>query len=77
MEESCTVIDVTGEICPVPLVKTRRGLEKMKENEVLVVIGDNIESEKEIIMAVKELRMKLIDIEMDKDGKWRISVRKG
>lgn len=76
MEGSCKVIDVTGEICPVPLVKTRRGLEKLGENEVLVVMGNSVESEKEIIMVVKELEMELINIEMDEDGRWRISIRK-
>lgn len=76
MEESCAILDVAGEVCPVPLVKTRKSLEKLKENEVLIVIGDSIESEREIIMAVKELGMELIGVETDKDGKWHIFIRK-
>jgi len=70
------IIDVRGEICPVPLVKTRRELEELKENEVLVVIGDSFDSEKEIVMAVKELGMELIKLETEKDEKWRIYIRK-
>jgi TusA-related sulfurtransferase len=33
------VLDFSGEVCPIPLLKTRKALDKMKEGKVLEVIG--------------------------------------
>ena len=33
-------IDVTGDICPVPVLKTKKALEELKEGEELEVVGD-------------------------------------
>jgi len=33
-------IDVTGDICPVPVLKTKKALEQLKEGEELEVVGD-------------------------------------
>jgi len=76
MMTSYTVLDTTGEVCPVPLVKARRSLDKLEKGEVLVVIGTHETSKIDIIMAAKELGMELVKVETDKDGKWRILIRK-
>jgi len=68
-------VDCTGEICPVPLVETRKALRKAKEGDIVEVIGTHPSSKKEIPMAVKALGLKLIDIN-EKGGVWRIRIRR-
>lgn len=66
------VPDVCGEVCPLPLVKTRRALDKLERGRVLEVVGTNGRSRADIVMAVRELGMQLEEMATDKDGKWRI-----
>ena len=68
-------VDCTGEICPVPLVETRKALRKAKEGDIVEVIGTHPSPKKEIPMAVKALGLKLIDIN-EKGGVWRIRIRR-
>ncbi len=44
------VLDVRGEICPVPLVKCVNEIKKMKAGEVLKVISDHPPAKKSIPM---------------------------
>ncbi|MFQ6063970.1 MAG: sulfurtransferase TusA family protein [Candidatus Bathyarchaeia archaeon] len=61
---------------PVPLIKFRRSLDKLEKDSVLLVIGTHEESRVDIIRTTKQLKMELIKVETDKDGKWRILIRK-
>jgi len=69
------IVDCTGETCPVPLVEARKALRKAKEGDIVEVIGTHPASKKEIPMAVKALKLELIDIK-EKDGIWRIRIRR-
>ena len=68
-------VDCMGEICPVPLVETRKALRKAEEGDIVEVIGTHPASKKEIPMAVKALGMELIDVH-EEDGVWKIRIRK-
>jgi tRNA 2-thiouridine synthesizing protein A len=68
-------VDCTGETCPIPLVETRKALRKANPGDIVEVIGTHPSSKKEIPMAVKALRMELLDIQ-EKDGVWRIRIRR-
>ena len=68
-------VDCTGEICPVPLVETRKALRKAKEGDIVEVVGTHPSSKKEIPMAVKALGLELLDIQ-EKDGVWKIKIRR-
>jgi tRNA 2-thiouridine synthesizing protein A len=68
-------VDCTGEICPVPLVETRKALRKAKVGDIVEVTGTHPSSKKEIPMAVKALGLKLIDIK-EKGGVWKIRIRR-
>jgi TusA-related sulfurtransferase len=68
-------VDCMGEICPVPLVETRKALRKAEEGDIVEVIGTHPASKKEIPMAVKALGMELIDVQ-EEDGVWKIRIRK-
>ena len=68
-------VDCTDEICPVPLIETRKALRKAKEGDIVEVVGTHPASKKEIPMAVKALGLELMDIQ-EKDGVWKIRIRR-
>ena len=69
-------VDCTGETCPVPLVETRKALRKAQEGDIVEVTGTHPSSRKEIPLAVKALGLELIDVNEDKDGVWKIRIRR-
>jgi TusA-related sulfurtransferase len=68
-------VDCSGEICPVPLVETRKALRKANEGDIVEVTGTHPSSKKEIPMAVKALGLKLLDVE-ETGGVWKIRIQK-
>jgi len=76
MVKADVILDVSGEVCPMPLIKTRRALDKMEKGMILEIIGTNEESKLDVIMAVQELKMELIKEETDSNEKWRLIIRK-
>ena len=68
-------VDCTGETCPVPLVETRKALRKAETGDIVEVTGTHPASKKEIPMAVKALRLELLDVQED-NGVWRIRIRR-
>ena len=69
-------LDLSGEVCPVPLVKSRRAMDKMKSGDTLEIIVTREDSRVNIVMAAKELGMEIRKIGKDKVGKWHIVIRK-
>lgn len=68
-------VDCSGEICPVPLVETRKALRKANEGDIVEVTGTHPSSKKEIPMAVKALGLKLLAVE-ETGGVWKIRIQK-
>jgi TusA-related sulfurtransferase len=69
-------VDCTGEICPVPLVETRKALRKASEGDIIEVIGTHPSSKKEIPMAVNAMGLQLLEISEDKNGTWTIRIKR-
>ena len=69
-------VDCTGEICPIPLVEMRKALRKAKEGDIIEVTGTDPSSKKEIPMAVKAMGLELLDIQEEKQGAWKIRIRR-
>jgi len=69
-------LDLSGEVCPVPLVKSRRAMDKMESGDILEIIVTREDSRLNIVMAAKELGMEIKKIGKDKEGKWHILIRK-
>jgi len=69
------ILDVSGDVCPVPLVKARRAMDKMEGGDILEVIVTGDDSKVNIMMAAKELRMELVRVREDY-GKWHLTIRK-
>lgn len=69
------ILDVSGDVCPVPLVKARRAMDKMEGGDILEVIVTGDDSKVNIMIAAKELRMELVRVREDY-GKWHLTIRK-
>ena len=69
-------VDCTGEICPIPLVEMRKALRKAKEGDIIEVTGTDPSSKKEIPMAVKAMGLELLGIQEEKEGAWKIRIRR-
>ena len=75
MARSDILVDCTGENCPIPLIETRKALNKAKPGDIVEIVGTNPASKKEIPMAVEALKLRLIKIEEEGD-KWHIFIKK-
>lgn len=68
-------LDVLGEVCPVPLLKTQKKMEELKQGETLIVHTDFTRSVRNIMdMAVKKGYP--IQIEEVGSGAWQITLTK-
>lgn len=70
------ILDLSGEVCPAPLVKSRRAMDKMESGEILEIIVTDDGSKGNIIMAAEELEIEVGRVGKDKDGRWHILIRK-
>lgn len=74
-EISALTVDVCGETCPVPLVETRKAIKRAKPGDIIIVTGTHPASKKEIPMAVDAMGLKIIDINEENDGTWKIRIQ--
>ena len=71
-------IDITGLICPIPVIETRRAIKRAREGQIIEFIGTSEEaiSRKEILLAIENLKQYLISNENFSDSdKWRILIK--
>lgn len=66
-------IDCLGDMCPIPILKTRRELKKMKSGEVVKVVTDHSCVLEAVINHFKKYE---ISHEEVMNGIWEISIRK-
>ena len=74
------ILDLSGEMCPIPAIKARRALDKMKDGDALeIIIGGKNEHDTyiNIYILTTELGMEIPrKIKRDKDGKLHIPITK-
>lgn len=68
-------VDVIKENCPVPLVETRKALKKANVGDIIIVRGTHPVSKKEIPMAIKALKLELLEVSENNDI-WEIKILK-
>ena len=68
-------ISTIGLNCPKPLIETRKALNKMELNQVLIVEGDHRVSLDEIPQAMKDIGNEVLSID-DQGDKWIIKIKK-
>jgi TusA-related sulfurtransferase len=70
-----TVVDVIGEICPIPLIEMRKAMNKSRPGEIVEIMGTHDSSKEEIPMAVESAGSEIVKIFED-EGIWHILIRK-
>ena len=68
-------ISTIGLNCPKPLIETRKALNKMELNQVLIVEGDHRVSLDEIPQAMKDIGNEVLSID-DQGDRWIIKIKK-
>ncbi|NLE74659.1 MAG: sulfurtransferase TusA family protein [Actinobacteria bacterium] len=68
-------VDCRGDICPVPLVETRKALRKATPGDIVEILGDHPSSKVEIPMAVKALGLEILEIGQEGD-EWKIRIKR-
>jgi len=68
-------LDLTGQVCPWPVVFTMKEVRKMNAHELLEVLVDHIPSTKNIHEAVKRDGHEVIENSRLEDGSYKIVVR--
>jgi tRNA 2-thiouridine synthesizing protein A len=69
------LLDVTGKKCPIPVIKTRKAVLEMREGDILEIIGDYEDSKGEVLLAIKELGLELLEVR-EGEGKWKVCAKK-
>jgi len=68
-------VDCVKETCPIPLIETRKAINKAKKGQTIEVMGTHPASKKEIPMALEAMGLKLVKIEQDGEV-WHITIKK-
>lgn len=68
-------LDVKGQTCPVPLVETRKKLNKMESGKVLEIVGNHGPSKKEVSDTMRDLGYEILGISEEGEN-WKILIRK-
>ncbi|OGO04857.1 MAG: SirA family protein [Chloroflexi bacterium RBG_13_56_8] len=66
---------VRGEVCPVPLVETRKAVRRAQPGDIIEIVGTHPSSKREIPMAVEALDLELLSVE-GTDTDWVIRIRR-
>jgi len=68
-------LDVRGEICPYPMMRTANALEKLPPNEELEVLTDHAPALTTIPWEASK-RGYAVDVEKVRSGEWKLTLRK-
>jgi TusA-related sulfurtransferase len=68
-------LSTIGMNCPKPLIETRKSLNKMQPNQILVVEGDHRVSLDEIPKAMKDIGNEVLSVDSQGE-KWVIRIKK-
>ena len=75
MGEEEIKISTLGLNCPKPLIETRKALNKMEINQILIVEGDHRVSLDEIPKAMQDIGNDVLSVD-DQGEKWIIKIKK-
>ena len=75
MVDSTDTLDVTGEVCPYPDVKSKRKVKKMKSGEILEILVDYPLSAERIPETMTSLGHEVLSVDKTADSSWKIYVK--
>lgn len=70
-------VDAKGTLCPLPIVKARRAIDKMESGQVLEVLATDKGAVEDFKGWVKQMNHELLEYHQDPDGVFRFYVKKG
>lgn len=74
-QQSIKKLDVTGEICPWPVIFTTRELKRMHSGEILEVITDHMPSTLNVPAAAVKEGHQVLSTERIEDGVYKIAIK--
>ena len=74
MVDVTETIDLRGEVCPYPDVKSKRKAKKMNAGEVLEILIDYPLSAERIPKTLKSLGHEIMSVDKVSDSEWKILV---
>ncbi len=69
-------IDLKGEVCPFPWVKSKKTLAKMEIGQILKVIVDHAPASKNIPRYFEEEGQRILSVDKINELDWQITVKK-
>ncbi len=69
-------LDTRGMACPMPIIKTKKAMDELKDGEVLLVIADDPGAKEDFPAWCEQTGNKLVSIE-EKDDDIYIYIKKG
>ena len=76
MTEVNETLNLSGEVCPYPDVKSKRKIKRMNSGEVLELIIDYPLSAERVPETMKSLGHEVLSVEKTGTAEWRILVKK-
>lgn len=76
-EKPTEVLDVRGEVCPYPDVKTQKKVKSMKSGDILEVLVDYPLSAERIPRSMEKQGHKVLKVEKKGTSEWTISIKVG
>lgn len=75
VDEKEELLDLRGEVCPMPVLKTRKKLEQMQKADVLEVMVDYPAAKENILRTVQQMGEEVIEVK-EADHIFHILIRK-
>jgi len=69
------LLDLRGEICPMPVLKTRKEIEQMQKADILEVMVDYPVAKENILRTIKQMGEEVIEV-IEECHIFRIRIRK-
>ena len=75
-ENPVIIVDVKGQICPYPIINTRKELKNVKQGEVIQVVTDNPPTANETLPQFCQLKNYPYEKVEESSGIWRFFIKK-
>ena len=70
------IIDLKGEVCPFPWVKSKKALANMQIGQILKIIVDHAPAVENIPKYFKEESQEILNVKQTKESEWEIIVKR-
>jgi len=75
VDEKKYLLDLRGEICPMPVLKTRKKIKQMQKAQILKVTVDSPVAKENILRTIKEMGEEVVEVK-EEDHMFHITIKK-